>query len=93
MRILALGLRHCHNAGVAHRDIKPENILVVGDPLTWAGADDRAGIVKLCDFGLCASIHDGAMLNDFVGSPGFFHLLAARADWAVEAAIRGARGL
>ena len=72
MRILALGLRHCHNAGVAHRDIKPENILVVGDPLTWAGADDRAGIVKLCDFGLCASVHDGAMLNDFVGSPGFF---------------------
>lgn len=73
MRILALGLRHCHNAGIAHRDIKPENILVVGDPVDWvksSGVD--SGIVKLCDFGLCAIIHDGAMLNDFVGSPGFF---------------------
>lgn len=69
-RILALGLRHCHNHGVAHRDIKPENILVCGQPSDWANAD--AGIVKLCDFGLCAPIHPGELLNDFVGSPGFF---------------------
>mmetsp|Transcript_3242 Transcript_3242/g.10049 ORF Transcript_3242/g.10049 Transcript_3242/m.10049 type:complete len:452 (-) Transcript_3242:740-2095(-) len=68
-RILALGLRHCHNHGVAHRDIKPENILVCGHPGDW---NSEAGIVKLCDFGLCAPIQPGVLLNDFVGSPGFF---------------------
>ncbi|KAJ1460987.1 kinase-like domain-containing protein [Pelagophyceae sp. CCMP2097] len=72
MRILALGLRHSHNAGIAHRDIKPENILVVGDPADWLKKGAEAGIVKLCDFGLCAAVHEGCMLNDFVGSPGFF---------------------
>ncbi|CAH0377903.1 unnamed protein product [Pelagomonas calceolata] len=71
-RILVLALRHCHNAKIAHRDIKPENILVCGDPHTWHQNPD-AGIVKLCDFGLCADIpEDGALLQDFVGSPGFF---------------------
>ena len=71
-RILVLALRHCHNAKIAHRDIKPENILVCGDPHTWHQNPD-AGIVKLCDFGLCADIpDDGALLQDFVGSPGFF---------------------
>ena len=34
--------------------------------------NSEAGIVKLCDFGLCATVHEGCMLNDFVGSPGFF---------------------
>ena len=71
-RILVLALRHCHNAKIAHRDIKPENILVCGDPSSWYQNPD-AGIVKLCDFGLCADIpEDGALLQDFVGSPGFF---------------------
>ena len=71
-RILVLALRHCHNAKIAHRDIKPENILVCGDPHTWHQNPD-AGIVKLCDFGLCADIpEDGTLLQDFVGSPGFF---------------------
>jgi len=72
MRILALAVRHCHNAGIAHRDLKPENVLVIGDPNTWA-AQKTEGIVKLCDFGLCAELPaDGAPLTDFVGSPGFF---------------------
>ena len=31
-----------------------------------------AGIIKLCDFGLCADISGGHELTDFVGSPGFF---------------------
>lgn len=70
-RILALGLRHCHNRGVAHRDIKPENVLVCGHPADWIKKGE-AGIVKLCDFGLCAPIQPGVMLTDFVGSPGFF---------------------
>ena len=71
-RVLVLALRHCHNAKIAHRDIKPENILVCGDPQTWHQNPD-AGIVKLCDFGLCADIpEDGGLLSDFVGSPGFF---------------------
>ena len=76
-RILALALRHCHKRGVAHRDLKPENILICGTPQEWALKADSSepselGIVKLCDFGLCAATREGAMLNDFVGSPGFF---------------------
>ena len=72
-RILALGLRHCHNREIAHRDLKPENILICGTPNDWAAAGgEDTGLVKLCDFGLCAAITPGQMLNDFVGSPGFF---------------------
>ena len=71
-RVLVLALRHCHNMRIAHRDIKPENVLVCGDPQTWHRTPD-AGVVKLCDFGLCANIpEDGGLLSDFVGSPGFF---------------------
>lgn len=75
MRILALGLRHCHNRGIAHRDIKPENILVVGNPTDWLKpGNEDSGIVKLCDFGLCADVSEvpDGILSDFVGSPGFF---------------------
>jgi len=71
-RVLVLALRHCHNMRIAHRDIKPENVLVCGDPQTWHRTPD-AGVVKICDFGLCANIpEDGGLLSDFVGSPGFF---------------------
>ena len=77
MRIAALGLRHCHANGVAHRDLKPENILVVGQPGDWSllESDDdpcKRGVVKLCDFGLCADVSSGENLTDFVGSPCFF---------------------
>ncbi|MBK8097786.1 MAG: serine/threonine protein kinase [Planctomycetes bacterium] len=38
---ICAGLHFAHQHGVVHRDIKPENVLV-----------DRAGLVKLADFGL-----------------------------------------
>ena len=71
-RIAALALRHCHQRGIAHRDVKPENVLVLGSPATWGKGLPDAGIIKLCDFGLCADISSGHELTDFVGSPGFF---------------------
>src|SRR5437879_6064266 len=48
MRQATLGLRHAHEkAGLVHRDIEPGNIMV-----------DRAGIVKIVDFGLARFFHD-----------------------------------
>ena len=41
----------------------------MGDPATWGDAE---GVVKLCDFGLCADVAGDPRLTDFVGSPGFF---------------------
>ncbi|KAH8065119.1 serine/threonine kinase [Aureococcus anophagefferens] len=51
---------------------QPENILVVGEPHEWDEASETKGIVKICDFGLCADIEVSSKLTDFVGSPGFF---------------------
>ncbi len=41
MRQAAAGFQHAHSAGLVHRDVKPGNLLV-----------DKAGIVKILDFGL-----------------------------------------
>ena len=38
---LLKGMDFCHSLGVMHRDLKPQNLLV-----------DRAGVLKLADFGL-----------------------------------------
>jgi len=43
----ATGLQHVHEMGLVHRDIEPSNILI-----------DRAGIVKLVDFGLARFYQD-----------------------------------
>ena len=48
-RQVASGLHHAHHLGFVHRDIKPSNLLL-----------DRAGAVKILDFGLVRSEADSA---------------------------------
>jgi len=63
MRDILSGLAALHDAGIAHRDVKLENLLAVNvaPPL----------VVKIADFGLCATV-DGdcpdACLTDLVGT-------------------------
>jgi len=100
IRITTLGLRHCHRQGIAHRDVKPENVLVMGAPGDWATIEAQRdpaqrGVVKLCDFGLCADVSSGEHLTDFVGSPGFIApelLLAKSYDGKRADVYRQARG-
>ncbi|KAL1764214.1 sperm motility kinase W, partial [Sigmodon hispidus] len=51
------GVHYLHQRHIAHRDIKLENILI-----------DRAGKVKLCDFGLAIQFTEGQMLEEVCGS-------------------------
>ena len=79
VRGLARGVAAVHHSGWCHRDIKPENILLGADAkqlLSALDANDAAAAaaqihVRLCDFGVCASLR-GPPLQQFCGSPGFF---------------------
>ena len=51
------GLHFLHHRHIAHCDIKLENILM-----------DRAGKVKLCDFGMATQLVEGQMLHKIRGS-------------------------
>ncbi|XP_042126013.2 putative sperm motility kinase W [Peromyscus maniculatus bairdii] len=51
------GVHFLHQKRIAHRDIKLENILI-----------DRAGHVKLCDFGMARQLAEGQMLEEFRGT-------------------------
>ncbi|CAN6359018.1 unnamed protein product [Urochloa humidicola] len=53
MRQLLGGAQHMHARRIMHRDIKPGNILVAG---AGGGASGEHITVKICDFGLAASI-------------------------------------
>ena len=61
----------CHANGVCHRDLKPENVLLQSHTNKETKEIDVRDI-KLCDFGLCETVRDGELLDDFCGSPGFF---------------------
>jgi serine/threonine protein kinase len=56
------GLREAHAQGVAHRDLKPENLMM-----------DRAGNIKIMDFGVARIFADGATttVGGFIGTPAY----------------------
>ena len=78
-RGIAMGLAAMHRQKWCHRDIKPENVLLGANTkqlLAALNANDAAAAatqlhVRLCDFGVCASLN-GPPLRQFCGSPGFF---------------------
>jgi serine/threonine protein kinase len=45
-----------HRHDIIHRDLKPENVIL------------HCGVVKICDFGWAAYVHDG-LRDTFCGTP------------------------
>lgn len=52
-------IAYCHSSGIVHRDIKPANVMI-----------EKFPVVKVTDFGLCATI-ESEPLTDSCGSPSF----------------------
>jgi serine/threonine protein kinase len=60
-RQICAGLREAHTHGIIHRDLKPENVML-----------DRAGQVKVMDFGIARSIEAGSGTTGLiVGTPAY----------------------
>lgn len=58
---ICAGLREAHAQGIIHRDLKPENVML-----------DRAGQVKLMDFGIARSMESPATTTRaFIGTPAY----------------------
>eukprot|EP00168_Porphyra_purpurea_P006537 TRINITY_DN1804_c0_g1_i1.p1 TRINITY_DN1804_c0_g1~~TRINITY_DN1804_c0_g1_i1.p1 ORF type:complete len:486 (+),score=108.14 TRINITY_DN1804_c0_g1_i1:1084-2541(+) len=88
MRDILSGLAALHDAGIAHRDVKLENLLAVNvaPPL----------VVKIADFGLCATVdgdHPDACLTDLVGTSFYLapEILSGGALWAARRPVGGGR--
>jgi 5'-AMP-activated protein kinase catalytic alpha subunit len=56
---LIMGVRYCHQLGIAHRDLKPENLLL-----------DGQGNLKISDFGL-SNVQKGGMMQTLCGTPSY----------------------
>jgi hypothetical protein len=57
---LTMALSHAHALGIVHRDTKPDNIFM-------AVMRDKRVVVKVLDFGICATVDDGES-NTFAGT-------------------------
>lgn len=59
-RQICSALREAHALGIAHRDLKPENIMI-----------DKAGDVKLMDFGIARFVHGATTTVGIKGTPAY----------------------
>jgi calcium/calmodulin-dependent protein kinase I len=60
---VCLGMKYCHDKGIAHRDLKPENLLLT------TTTDDA--IVKIADFGFAIKGAAKSSLQTQCGTPGY----------------------
>ena len=64
IRTLLDALEYCHSLGILHRDIKPENLLIKSNELGTCS-------VKIADFGLARTLHEGQQAETVCGTPGY----------------------
>ena len=55
---IATAVEYLHAQNIVHRDLKPANIMITSDKT-----------IKVGDFGLSRSFHDGSCIQSFVGTP------------------------
>jgi len=60
VRQICAGLREAHAQGIVHRDLKPENVML-----------DRAGNVKLMDFGIARCVEPNSECTTVMGTPAY----------------------